>query len=155
MLPALPPRQNRSLETVSWGEFHAGDKNSIYLKIDGKSFQAQAIFAKTALTGSREEEWKNSDAHDAQLQFGEKAFSCTLEPGAVLSAPPQSLLRPTHIFALSLGFLLPSPTSLVTLSCHIPIGELSTQGYDPVSWPGFPAFGCISSTIVSLRAWHM
>ena len=111
MLPALPPRQNRSLETVSWGEFHAGDKNSIYLKIDGKSFQAQAIFAKTALTGSREEEWKNSDAYDAQLQFGEKAFSCTLEQGAVLSAPPQSLLRPTHTFALS---WLPPPIPHIT-----------------------------------------
>lgn len=34
---------------LSWGEFHTRDRNFIYLKIDGKDFQAQAIFAKTAL----------------------------------------------------------------------------------------------------------
>lgn len=104
--PPLQPRQSRSLTTVIWGEFHASDRNSIYLKIDGKSFQAQTIFAKTALTGSREEEWKNSDAHDAPLQFAEKlppglgaasaqAGRCPFSTRS--KAPsPQSLLSPPH-----------------------------------------------------------
>lgn len=139
--PALPPTQSRSLQRVSRGEFHASDRNSIYLKIDGKSFQAQAIFAKTALTGSREGEWKNSDARDAQPQFGEKASTGTLgrplpRPGAVLSAPPQNLLSPAQSsFALSPGLLLLSATSPATLRCHIR-GQLRVS-------PPAPQYSCV------------
>lgn len=42
-------RGSSALKMLSWGEFHTRDRDFIYLKIDGKSFQAQAIFAKTAL----------------------------------------------------------------------------------------------------------
>lgn len=48
---------------------------SFDLKVDGKSLQAQAIFAKTASTGFQRVGvgWKNLDAHDTQLQLGKSA----------------------------------------------------------------------------------
>lgn len=47
--PTPATQAKQVVQTLSWDEFHANDRNPIYLKIDGKSFQAQAMFAKTAL----------------------------------------------------------------------------------------------------------
>lgn len=98
--PPVPPPccpDGAGGETFSWGEFRARDRNSIYLKIDGKSFQAQAIFAKTALT--------DPEKRSGKIQMHMTPNSCLrrrLSPdsgdpclaqrpaklGAVLSAPP-------------------------------------------------------------------
>jgi hypothetical protein len=83
------------------GRVHSGKQAtgiSFYLKVDRESLQAQAIFAKTALTRFQREVVEKIQMHMiAQLQLGRALVQAealaahiriTLQPGAVPSAPP-------------------------------------------------------------------
>lgn len=130
------------MQTLSWGEYHANDRNPIYLKIDGKSFQAQAIFAKTALRLQR----RGVEKSRCTLQKPVSTLRRQLSLGLWGRRPRPALRRPSRELSFQHlplntvpeprepstlpsprpgGLLLPSPISLATLSHPAQTSELT------------------------------
>lgn len=115
-VPSIPATQgSSSLKMLSWGEFHARDRNFIYLKIDGKAFRLKPSLPRLYCWDPEKRSGK-IQMHTAPSSSPGRTFTWTwgwpARLGAVLSAPPALVTLPRALrpSTLLLALLVPTPT---------------------------------------------